>query len=185
MAAELSKSEERRGTRRLMFAGAVIAAILGIAVVVWPFVFTSKLGTPITGANPATSPDLTLSRGTPAQRAAESEVGKNDPAGQEDATGGRARQIKQTSGPLQLNDNQREKVKQILAEAKAPKVNKADFEIMIGTAVPRQEPLQDIPPEITKVMNGYWGDEYVVVGDTMIIVDQHTRRIVAIVPKVA
>jgi hypothetical protein len=34
-------------------------------------------------------------------------------------------------------------------------------------------------------MNGYWGDEYVVVGDTMIIVDQHTRRIVAIVPKVA
>ena len=56
------------------------------------------------------------------------------------------------------------------------------FEMMIGAAVPAQVQLQDIPPEITQVMNGYWGDQYVLTSDKMIIVDQHSRRVVAIVP---
>jgi len=34
-------------------------------------------------------------------------------------------------------------------------------------------------------MNGYWGDQYLIAGDTMNIVDQHSRRVVAIVPGVA
>jgi hypothetical protein len=45
-----------------------------------------------------------------------------------------------------------------------------------------QVQLRDIPPEITQVMNGYWGDQYVLTNDKMIIVDQHSRRVVAIVP---
>lgn len=185
MPQELSSREERRGTRRLVLGAAVIAAIFFVGLTLWPLLSSNQLGTPPGGANPSTAPEVTAGRGSPEQRAAESTVGKNDPAGQEDATGGRARSIKETSRPLQLNEQQRDKVKQIIAKANPPKTQKVDFELMIGTAVPQQAQLEDIPPEITQVMNGYWGDQYLVVGDTMVIVDQHSRRVVAIVPGVA
>jgi Protein of unknown function (DUF1236) len=184
MAQELSRSDERRGTRRLVIGGAVVAAILLVVTVMWPLVLENKLSTPNGGANPSTTPDLTAANGLPMQRAAESTVGKSNPGGQDDSTGGRARQIEQSSQPLQLSDQQKQQVKQVLAQESPPRTEKANFELMIGTAVPRQTELKDIPPEITRIMNGYWGDQYLVAGDTMIIVDQHSRRVVAIVPGV-
>src|SRR4051794_23999633 len=96
--------------------------------------------------------------------------------------GGRARALKQTSRALQLDERQRQQIKDILGRESAPRVAQPSFELMIGTAVPNQVQLQDIPPEITQVMNGYWGDQFVLTKDKMIIVDQHTRRVVAIVP---
>jgi hypothetical protein len=142
----------------------------------------NPLGTPPGGANPAKSSETTVGRTAPAQQAAESTLGKNDPAGQEDSTGGRARALKQTSRALQLDDRQRQQIKDILSRQSAPRIPQPNFELMIGAAVPGQVQLQDIPPEITQVMNGYWGDQFVLTQDKMIIVDQHTRRVVAIVP---
>ncbi|WP_246701581.1 DUF1236 domain-containing protein [Rhodopseudomonas sp. BR0G17] len=34
-------------------------------------------------------------------------------------------------------------------------------------------------------MNGYWGDQCLVVSDRLVIVDRQTRRIVALVPLAA
>ena len=62
------------------------------------------------------------------------------------------------------------------------RVQNPNFEMMIGTSVPAQIELRDLPPEITQVMNGYWGDQYILTNDKMVIVDQHSRRVVAIVP---
>ena len=173
------------GTRRMFVGGAVAAAVLGAGIIAWPFVTQNQIGTPKGGANPASAPDTTVSRGAPAQKAAQSAVGKNDPAGQ-DANGGRARDIKQSSQALQLNDEQHQKIKDVIAhQSDPPKVGRAPFEMMIGAAVPQQVELKDVPPEITEVMNGYWGDQYVLVQDELVIVDQHSRRVVAIVPAVA
>jgi hypothetical protein len=144
----------------------------------------NQLGTPPAGANPAKTSETTVGRTAPAQQAAESTIGKNDPAGQEDSTGGRARALKQSSRALQLDERQRQQVRDILGRQSAPRVAQPNFELMIGTAVPGQVQLQDIPPEITQVMNGYWGDQFLLTQDKMIIVDQHTRRVVAIVPTV-
>lgn len=173
------------GTRHV-FAGAVIvAAILLVGITLWPIATPNPTGTPKGGANPATASDTTASRGAPAQRAAESTVGKNDPAGK-DTNGTRADAIKQSSQPLQLDSQQRQKIKAVIAhQSGAPKLQKAPFEMMIGTAVPRQVELRDIPPEIAQVMNGYQGDQYVLVQDEMVIVDRNSRRVVAIVPAVA
>jgi len=173
------------GTRRMFVGGAVVAIVLGAGIIVWPFVTQNQIGTPKGGANPATAPDTTVSRGAPAQKAAQSAVGKNDPAGQ-DANGGRVRDIKQSSEALRLNDEQHQKIKDVIAhQSDAPKIAQAPFEMMIGTAVPQQVELKDIPPEIAQVMNGYWGDQYVLVQSELVIVDQHSRRVVAIVPAVA
>ena len=69
----------------------------------------------------------------------------------------------------------------IFADAKAPKVDRPNFEMMIGTAVPRQTELADLPPEATEVLNGYWGSQYLIAGKDLVVVDQHSRRVAAII----
>jgi Protein of unknown function (DUF1236) len=172
--------------RRLLVGGGILAAVLLIAVTVWPFLTDNPLGTPKGGSNPATTTGNAGPRGAPAQQSAESSVGKNDPAGQEDASGGRARAIKQSSEALQLKPQERQQLKTIIAQQSgAPRIDgKAPFEIMIGAAVPRQVGSKDLPAEITQVLNGFWGDQYILVQDKMIIVDQHSGRVVAIIPGV-
>ena len=170
-------------TRRMLAGAFVVALILGAAVTIWPFVTQNQTGTPKGGANPATASDTTTSPGAPAQKAGESTVGKNDPAG---SGGGRPSAIKQSSTALQLSAEQRQKIKEVIShQPDPPKVQKAPFEMMIGTAVPQDVKLKDIPPEITEIMKGYWGDQYVLVQDELVIVDQHSRRVVAIVPAAA
>jgi uncharacterized protein DUF1236 len=189
MADDLSRESQKRGTRNVMVAGAIIAAVLLVAGVAWialPNIVnvSDYIGKPPTGAEP-TRKTTGIGSGVATQREGESAVGKNDPAGQEDQTGGRARNIKQSARSLSLNDEKREKLRTIMAQQNAPRVDRANFEVEIGASVPRQVPLADLPPEATHVMNGYWGDQYVVVGDTLVVVDQHSRRIVALVPGVA
>lgn len=143
---------------------------------------TDYLGRPSTGADKNTSA-TTVGTGVPTQREAESAVAKNDPAGNEDATGGRARNIKQSSQPVSLTREGRDKLKSIFGSG-AASVDKANFEMMIGTSVPRQTQLADLPPEATQVLNGYWGDQYLIAGKDLVVVDQHSRRIAAIISDV-
>jgi hypothetical protein len=130
-----------------------------------------------------TPPMVTTGIGTgkPAQQNAESIVGKTDPAGLEDSTGGRARQLKATSRNLELSAEQRQQIVRVLAGANNPRQDQAGFELMIGTAIPEKLALADLPPEIAEVMNGFWGDQYLTVQDKLVVVDQHSRRVAAIV----
>ncbi len=173
------------GIRRMFLGAAIVAVILLVGVTVWPFVTQNQIGTPKGGANPATATDTTGGRGAPAQRNAESTVGKSSPQGN-DTNGTRAKEIKQSSQALQLNPQQRQQIKDAIARQNdTPRVDKAPFEMMIGTAVPRQVDLKDLPAEIAQAMNGYQGDQYLLVKDEMVIVDRESRRVVAIVPAVA
>jgi hypothetical protein len=123
--------------------------------------------------------------GRPAQTDAESTLAKSDPAGIEDSSGGRARKMQQTSRDLQISDQQREKLRSVTAAASGPKLDTAGFELMIGASIPEKITLADLPPEASEIMNGFWGDQYVLVQDKMIVVDPHTRRVAAIVSNVA
>jgi hypothetical protein len=170
------------GIRHMFVAGAIVAAILIIGLSVWPLLTQNQIGTPKGGANPATASDTTGSRGAPAQQAAESTVGKNNQASS-GATDTRVKDIKQSSQALQLNPQQRQQIKEAISrQSDAPRVEKAPFEMMIGTAVPRQVQLKDLPPEVTQAMNGFQGDQYILVQDEVVIVDHESRRVVAIVP---
>lgn len=61
----------------------------------------------------------------------------------------------------------------------------ANFSLVIGTAVPQDVPLQKLPPEMSSATGGYQGDDYVLVGDQLVIVDPSARRVVALVPNVS
>ena len=52
---------------------------------------------------------------------------------------------------------------------------------MIGASVAEQTPLADLPPEVPKVLNGFSGDKYVIAGDELVIVDQHSLRVAAFI----
>src|SRR4051794_41879809 len=101
------RSRFAAGTRRLMVGGACCAAVLFVAVIAWPLLTENKLGTPPSGADPAQTSSTTVGNSAPAQRAAESTVGKNDPAGLEDSTGGKARAIQQSTRPPPLGERER------------------------------------------------------------------------------
>jgi hypothetical protein len=186
MTKELSRRSEREGTGKLVIGGSAFAAVLFVGLLGWfavPTLFdtTDYLGRPSTGADKRTAA-TTVGTGLPTQREAESAVGKNDPAGNEDQTGGRARNIKESSRPVSLSGQQRDKLRTIFSSSEdRVKVEKADFEMMVGTSVPRQAQLADLPPEATQVLNGYWGDQYLIAGKDLVVVDQHSRRVAAII----
>ena len=176
---------DMEGTRKLMIGGSVIAAVLFVGLLAWlalpHFLGTNDyLGRPATGADNRTA-STTVGTGVPAQREAQSAVAKDDPAGNEDATGGRARNIKQSTHPVSLTQAQRGKLRTIFSTKTEAKVDRPNFEMMVGTSVPRQAQLADLPPEATQVLNGYWGDQYLIAGKDLDVVDQHSRRVAAII----
>jgi hypothetical protein len=175
---------ERGPYRRLILGGLGIGLMLFIATLLWPLLTSNPLGNPKSGANPA-APDTTASRGVPGQQAGQSAEVKNNPAGSEDPSGGRAREIKQTAEPLSLSDDQAKIIRDTLKSAdNPPKLDKADFEMMVGTAVPKQIPTKDLPPKISEVLNGFAGSQYTVVQDKLVIIDRQSGRVAAIVPNV-
>jgi hypothetical protein len=116
--AERRPPRMRRGdTRRLMLWGAAIASVLFVGLLVWPLATSNQLANPPSGANP-NAPDTTVGRGVPAQQAAESAIGKSDPAGQEDSSGGRARAIKKSSQPISLSQEQIEQIRTVLKSSR-------------------------------------------------------------------
>jgi hypothetical protein len=56
--------------------------------------------------------------------------------------------------------------------------------MMVGTSVPQQARLADLPPEATQVLNGYWGDQYLIAGKDLVVVDHNSRRVAAIISDV-
>jgi hypothetical protein len=188
MVKDLSRSTERDGTRKVMMTGAVFAAVLFVGFIIWfavPQMFgaTDYLGRPSTGAHTG-APGTTVGTGVPTQREAISKTAKQDPAGTEDSTGARARDVKQTTEAANLSDQQRDQLRSIISSAKAPTMDRPNFEMMIGTSVPRQTQVADLPPEITQVLNGFWGDQYLIAGNDLVIVDQHSRRVAGIIADV-
>ena len=48
----------------------------------------------------------------------------------------------------------------------------------VGAAVPQQVPLKQIPTDLASALNGFQGDDYVLVGNQLVIVDAAVRRVV-------
>jgi hypothetical protein len=87
----------------------------------------------------------------------------------------------QSTEPAHLSDQQRERLRSILSSANGPTMDRPNFEMMVGTSVPRQAEVTDLPPDVSQVLNGFWGDQYLIAGHDLVIVDQHSRRVAAII----
>ena len=74
----------------------------------------------------------------------------------------------------------------LIAAIPAPaRVENQPFTVSVGAVVPQQVPLKQIPTDFASALNGFQGDDYVLVGNQLVIVDAAVRRVVAIIPEVA
>jgi hypothetical protein len=115
----------------------------------------------------------------------ESTVGRNEPAGHQ-SEDSRAPSITKSETPVaRISDDQRAMIRDYLAQHTEANVDKVDFSLVIGAAVPRQARLSELPVALSDLLNGFKGDQYVLVRDQLVIVDFQSRRIVAIFPGLA
>jgi hypothetical protein len=185
-------SEEEGGARKLVDRAAIVGCILVVAA--WftsPWFLGSKdhlvksstasaVHTPATVGNAVPARSEATS-GIARQNPAGKEAAKQNPADDEHASVGRASATKETSEPINITDAQRATLRSIFASGNPPRVERPSFEVMIGASVAEQTPLADLPPEAPKVLNGFSGDQFVIAGDELVIVNQRSRRVAAII----
>jgi hypothetical protein len=136
-----------------------------------------------------THPGNTGPSGTEQRTGQTQQNGSHDQTGQMQPNGGPSRdnaaQNKTTgsSHAAQLTDDQRVKIKGVIgSEHNVARVNNVNFNIAVGTAVPRSVQFAVLPAEIVTIVPEYSGFDYIVVGDQLLIIDPNTLEIVAILP---
>jgi hypothetical protein len=86
-------------------------------------------------------------------------------------------------GAVQLSEGQRSQIKTIIGRERGPRLgSNANFDVSIGTRIPRSVHIAVLPEEIVLLIPEYRGYEYFLIGDEIVIVDPRTLEIVAIIP---
>ena len=113
------------------------------------------------------------------QRGAQEEQGKTGASGSE-----RLGQSRGSSKPsVQLSQDQRSRIQAAIGKGHAPRFSGNErFDITVGTRVPRDVHVAVLPEEIVTIVPEYRGFDYVLVGDSILIVDPASLEIVAVIP---
>lgn len=186
---DLPRREQRRGASQAMMWGTGVAIVLFAAVLVWAFVTPNGQQGGMSQQRPSPSPSTGVLTN---QSAGGSEAAKsntvtprqNSADGSGQNSSGEAAQIEQSAAPLKLSDEQREQIRSYFSGKTTGRLQRANFSVAIGAAVPQQVDLQKLPSEVSSLIGGYQNDDYVLVGDQLVIVDPSARRVVAIVPNI-
>jgi hypothetical protein len=89
-----------------------------------------------------------------------------------------------TNVNVNLSSEQRTRIHSIIvADRSAPRVAHVDFDVNVGTVVPRgRVKFVPLPTTIVEIEPSWRGFEYFLVGDELVVVDPATLRIVAVLP---
>jgi hypothetical protein len=177
----MSRQDEQRGTRRMLFGASVIAIALLAAVLIWVFGFSPGV---ITGRNIGSGhATATVPRSN--QVSGASGVGKLGASGvPENSTSEKVQAIDKSAHPIELTQQQRDQIRSYFAGRSTARTDHATFTLSVGAAVPKQVDLQNLPPALSTILRGYEGDKYLLVKDELVVVDSQSRRVDAIVPGV-
>lgn len=81
-----------------------------------------------------------------------------------------------------ISTEQRTRIREtIIKESNAPRVTNVNFNISVGTVVPRTVTLAPVPVTVIEIQPAWRGYVYFIVGDEIIIVEPGTHRIVAVI----
>jgi hypothetical protein len=192
MAPTLSPQEQRRGTSRLYLVWMPIGLLCVAAVLVWAYVFIPKgevgTTTPQHGATQAGTTGTRANQGSGESTAAKNNAvapAPNDATGTGQNSAAASKQIEQSAAPLQLTDQQRQQIRSYFAGntgKQADRLASANFSLSVGAAVPQQVQLKKLPDQVASALQGFEGDQYVLVGNQLVVVEPIARRVVAVVP---
>ena len=116
---------------------------------------------------------------TPQHGARQGEPGESGTSGSPEQTG--QNQTK-GDGSVQLSQEQRTKIKGMLAKDRSAHIGHANFSVTVGAVIPKTVHITVVPEDIVVLVPEYRGFDYIVVGDDILIVNPDTLRIVAIIP---
>src|SRR3954471_11578720 len=136
----------------------IVAAALGLAI-------TSAAGADRKQAEPGSATGVRSN-----QNAGESGAGKSNPSGpaENQHDSGRAADIQHSaSGTPSLSQEQRAKISSYVKQSGFHRGHPVNFTLSVGAAVPRQAELRDVPNDLATILQGYSGDQYVLVRDQL------------------
>jgi hypothetical protein len=83
---------------------------------------------------------------------------------------------------VNITPEKRTQIHQVFTkERSAPRVDRVDFDLAVGTAVPRSVHFVSVPSTIVAIEPSWRGYDYFVVGEQIVIVDPRSMEIVAII----
>ncbi|MGB8633081.1 MAG: DUF1236 domain-containing protein [Xanthobacteraceae bacterium] len=86
-------------------------------------------------------------------------------------------------GSVQLSEQQRSQIKTVVTGEHAPRFSgDVNFDVRVGTKIPRSVHIAALPDDIVRVVPEYRGYHYVLVRDEILIVDPSTLEIIAVIP---
>jgi hypothetical protein len=91
------------------------------------------------------------------------------------STGGSA------SANVTLTAEQKTTIRQAVLTGSAPRVTSVDFDVRIGTVVPRSVRLEVVPAKVVEIHPAWRGYRYFVYKEEIVIIEPDTLRIVAVV----
>jgi hypothetical protein len=110
--------------------------------------------------------------------------GGNNAAAQREHSGMRGLQGNATGMNVKLTDEQRTRIRDTVVRASgAPRVGKVDFDVTVGTVIPRDRiQIIAVPETLVQIEPEWRGFLYFVYEDEVVIVNPSDMRIVAVVP---
>lgn len=88
-----------------------------------------------------------------------------------------------SGGNIQLSQEQRTRIRSTVIDSRsAPRVGHVDFDVSVGTHVPRHIHFAAVPETLVRIQPEWRGYRYFVYEDEIVIVDPHDLTIVAVVP---
>ena len=180
MPTNMSPQEGHKGTWPLLVAGAIALLVIGVGAMLWPRAPRAPLE-----SSPAETSDLRSDRivgdgsasGFPA---APANVAPHAPAPATVAGG------EDLPGPplkdLALDGKQRKSIDNFAARHAQERVDNADFPIEVGATVPGKIQLHGMPISLADALPAYLGDQYFLAPKQFVIVEELTRRVLAIIP---
>jgi hypothetical protein len=94
---------------------------------------------------------------------------------------GQSRGSSKTS--VQLSQDQRTRIQAVIGKEHAPRFSGSEhFDVTVGARVPRDVHVAVLPEDIVSIVPEYRGFDYILVGDSILIVDPVTLEIVAVIP---
>jgi hypothetical protein len=87
-----------------------------------------------------------------------------------------------SGGNVQLSEAQRTRIHAVIGKSSAARITtNVNFNIAVGSAVPRSVHVEVLPEDVVEIVPQYEGFEYVMVGDQILIIDPDSLEIVAII----
>lgn len=83
-------------------------------------------------------------------------------------------------GGVNLTTEQRTTIRKEVLTDRAPRVSNVNFDVHVGTVVPRTVHVVEVPETLIRIHPQWRGHRYFVYNDEIIIIDAHTMKIVAV-----